>query len=510
MAAIGSLLAVTPQAQAAGESVQVSREVNTVPGGTPVTLTARLSANATAPVVVDYAVLGTGAAAGPATPKTQSCTVAVGSDTCQVVFNSTSQGKSLIRAQLQGQSTDTTEGRLATSKPLLPLPAGDCTAQDDDPLGTTCWGPEGAAVEPGSDPEPDDTDVVQITWTSFVDGRLDCDDSDPNNGEDTEYNDASGIREERYLCTLTNLASPPAPIAGAKIDAERLGGLGDTDGAADGSVDHNDLCTTDANGRCQAVIQTMTGTGSTTICFWAEPADVADDVFATAGTGIDGGDCDSGGEPVNEAEGNDITDAVLLDIGAPRATRIDAGPESVVSGPGSKFIYTTYVWDQFGNPFLSDTEVRAEYFSGSPLDSDGNTPASPDATCRTGASGQCGITTANQTPLGTDLVCIWIDTPESAVDEMIGNGGDTADGSCGDSDDTSFDEVPLDPSSDGNGGLLPQPVSDGRDIIRLKVESRPFIALVKPEEKRQTLSDVLKVTGSSFYPGARITVTGPG
>jgi hypothetical protein len=201
---------------------------------------------------------------------------------------------------------------------------------------------------------------------------------------------------------------------------------------------------------------------------------------------------------------------VLLDIGPARAIRLDAGPESVVSGPGSLFAYSTQVWDQFDNPFAGDVEVRAEYFIGSPLDSDGNTPDSPDATCHTDANGRCSISTAKQPALGTNLVCIWINTPESSVDEMIGNGGDTADGSCGDSDDNRFDEVPTDPTSDGNGGTLPQPVTDGRDIIRLKIESRPFIALVKPAEKRQSQSDVLRLTGSSFYPGARITVSGTG
>ncbi|MDQ3945667.1 MAG: hypothetical protein M3357_11040, partial [Actinomycetota bacterium] len=297
---------------------------------------------------------------------------------------------------------------------------------------------------------------------------------------------------------------------GAKIDGERLGGLGDADGDADGTADLVDFCTTGTDGRCTGTVETLTGEGATTICFWAEPGDVADNVFSKTGTGVDGGDCDGGGEPVDEVESNDITDAVLLDVSPPRAIRLDAGPESVVSGPGSQFSYAARVWDQFDNAFLGDTEIRAEYFAGSPLDADGNTPASPDATCRTGANGLCSIPTASQSALGTNLVCIWIDTDASRVDEMIGNGGETADGSCGDSDDTRFDEVPSDPSSDGNGDVLPRPVTDGRDIIRLKIESRPFIAQVKPEEKRQAQSDVLRVVGSSFYPGVRITVSGTG
>ncbi len=506
LAALSALLVGAPQARAAGETLQVSKEVNTVPGGAPVTLTARLAEAATgAALTVTFNV-----ESGPATPATQSCPIAVGASSCQVILNSTSKGTSLVRAYVGG-SGDMSEGRLSNTDAMLPLPSSpaDCRTEDDELLQNTCR-PSGMAVVPGSSSEPDDTDVVQITWTSFVDGHLDCDDANPANGEDVEYNDSKGIRDEAYTCTLTSLDNPPVPIVGAKIDAERLGGLGDTDGDADGTADMNDFCTTDANGRCSASVQTLTGEGATTICFWAEPGDVADSAFSKTGTGIDGGDCDGGGEPVDETEGNDITDAVLLDINVPRATRLDAGPESVVSGPGSRFSYAARVWDQFGNPFLTDTEVRAEYFSGSPLDTDGNTPASPDASCRTGTGGLCSISTASQSALGTDLVCIWLDTTESRVDEMIGNGGDAADGSCGDSDDNRFDEVPLDPSSDGNGDVLPQPVNDGRDIIRLKIESRPFIAQVKPEEKRQAGSDVFRVLGSSFHPGARITVSGGG
>ncbi|HEY3238575.1 MAG TPA: hypothetical protein VGL92_03340, partial [Acidimicrobiia bacterium] len=423
LAALGAVLVSAPQAQAAGETLQVNREVTTVTGGTPVTLTARLSKAApTGGLTINFT-----AESGPATPATQSCPIAAGASSCPVIFNSTSQGTSLVRAHIGG-SGDMAEGRLAnTDLPLLS--SADCRPEDDELLQNTC-NPSGATAVPGAS-EPDDTDVVQITWTSFIDGHLDCDDSNPANGEDVEYNDARAVRNENYTCLLTSLDNPPVPIAGAKIDGERLGGVGDADGDADGTADLPDFCTTGTDGRCAGTVETLTGEGATTICFWAEPGDVADNVFSKTGTGIDGGDCDGGGEPVDEAEGNDITDAVLLDISPPRAIRLDAGPESVVSGPGSRFSYAARVWDQFDNAFLADTEVRAEYFGGSPLDADGNTPGSPDATCRTGSSGLCSILTASQSALGTNLVCIWIDTPESRVDEMIGNGGDTPDGSCG-------------------------------------------------------------------------------
>jgi len=515
LAALSALLVSAPQAQAAGETLQVSPEVSTVLGGTPVTLTARLSTNASSSTPVNFQVLD-----GPATPRTHTCTIESGTDNCPVTFSSDLQGSSAIRGYIGSTPDDPDEGRLANAKgpiqaPVVDVglieggPDADCRIADGD--AQTCTT---GTVSEGSKSEPDGTDVVQITWKTFAAARLDCDDSDPANGEDVEYHPPT-LRTETYTCTLLSLDDPPVPIPGAFIDAAFLSGPGaDASTAAEGVVDVDDLCPqgTDATGRCTGTV-TIPGTakGATVVCFWAEPGhpEVRNDRFSLTGADIDGGGCDD--EPVDEPEGNDLTDAVLFDVNDPRASGLDAGPELAVSGPGSRFVFAARVWDQFSNPFLGDTEIRAEYFAGSPLDTDGNTPASPDTTCRTGNQGMCSFpATASQSALGTNLVCVWINTDLHDVDEMVGNGGDTADGSCGDSDDNRFDEVPTDPSSDGNGETLPQPVTDGRDIIRLKVESRPFIALVKPEEKRQAQSDVFRLTGSSFFPGARITVSGGG
>ncbi|MGH9039526.1 MAG: hypothetical protein ACRDZ3_04775, partial [Acidimicrobiia bacterium] len=236
LAALSSLLVGVPWSRAATDpSLQVKREVTEVLGGTPVTLTPRLSREVSSPRQINFSV-----ESGPATSDQTFCTVVAQTDSCQVVFNSSQQGTSLVRFSIDGEDVDLTEDRLA-NRDLSLLPSADCRPQDEDLIvigGGNCR-PPGVTPDAGSESEPDDTDVVQITWTSFVDGRLDCDDSNPSNGEDVEYN-PSTIRDEQYTCVLTSLGNPPLPIAGAKIDAERLGGLGDSDSDAapdaDGTV----------------------------------------------------------------------------------------------------------------------------------------------------------------------------------------------------------------------------------------------------------------------------------
>ncbi|MDQ3943663.1 MAG: hypothetical protein M3357_00615, partial [Actinomycetota bacterium] len=162
LAAAAAFLVPAPYANAAGETLQVNKEVNTVPGGTPVTLTARLSEQATAPVAINFS------ATAPAKDASLSCTVPEGNTTCQVIFNSDSKGTSLVKAHIASSTLDSTEGRLSNADPLpLLTPAADCRTEDDEVLENTC-NPSRATPAPGSKSEPDGTDVVEITWTSFV------------------------------------------------------------------------------------------------------------------------------------------------------------------------------------------------------------------------------------------------------------------------------------------------------------------------------------------------------
>ncbi|MGH9036431.1 MAG: hypothetical protein ACRD0O_11765, partial [Acidimicrobiia bacterium] len=212
LAALGALLVPAPWSRAATDpSLQVNPEVTTVQGGTPVTLTARLSTKATTATPVSFEVLdgpvnSDGAAAAPAD---QTCTIPVDADACQVSFSSNVQGTSQVRAYL-GATWDNSEARLANTKGPVEVPIvgglieggpdADCRVADGSAQICTTPGPGEVVAAGGS--EPDDTDVVRITWTSFVDARLDCDDSTPSNGEDTEYNPPT-VRAETYNCLLT-------------------------------------------------------------------------------------------------------------------------------------------------------------------------------------------------------------------------------------------------------------------------------------------------------------------
>ncbi|HEV7861937.1 MAG TPA: hypothetical protein VGR20_04525, partial [Acidimicrobiia bacterium] len=71
------------------------------------------------------------------------------------------------------------------------------------------------------------------------------------------------------------------------------------------------------------------------------------------------------------------------------------------------------------------------------------------------------------------------------------------------------DEEPhVDATSDDG---RPSPPTDGLDVVRFAVQSRPKIATVTPDSRRQdTTGDVLGVDGIGFLPSALITVSGAG
>jgi hypothetical protein len=508
LATLAGLLPAAPRVAwaASDPSLQVIREVNTVGGGDAPTLTAQLSGAAGSPTQIDFEVLDGpgdqpfGDGDGGASPD-ETCSIASGATSCVVAIRGTQEGTSRVRAWIHGTTPDTEEGRLSNGGSVGLLDAGvDCQTGDDELLQDTCHG--GAAVQPGNQTEPDATDLVQIAWTSFTDAKLNCDDANPADGTDVEYNNAAADdRSEQYTCSLTTLAGQP--VTNAFIDGERTAGsaaLESPNGAKADSADLNDFCHIQG-GQCTGTVK-VTNTGDATLCFWAEPgnpndAATGEDNAYNTTDNTDGKGCAD--ELVDETEGNDITDAVLLDTDNPRASGIDARPEVQTGSSGEQFILSAVVYDQFGRVFTgdsTDTEVSGELFDGSPLDEDGNTPSSPDFACHTGTVGGCSTTMPAQVPLGTNLACLWIgDTPAS--NRFI---GDNLDGSCD-------DEVPTDPTVDDG---TPAPVGDGRDIVRFTVQSRPAILAVSPDAKRQETTDVLAVTGANFVDGARLTVSGQG
>ncbi|MDQ1515732.1 MAG: hypothetical protein QOE80_1562, partial [Actinomycetota bacterium] len=199
---LGALLVPTGVAHAATLTLQVSPEIQTADANNSATITPTVSAPVSSNTVIDIEIVdGPARKAGhvPGTPDT-TCTVPQNGTACPAVtITSTEAGTSLVRAWIPGPgSPDMAEGRLASKRanPLLSSPADDCQSgllSGGD--GANC---ENGTAVPGDQAEPDATDVVQITFLNFTDGRLDCTD---HRGGDVLYKNATtDPQAETYTC----------------------------------------------------------------------------------------------------------------------------------------------------------------------------------------------------------------------------------------------------------------------------------------------------------------------
>ena len=518
LALVGGLLLPGREARAAGPTLDVTREI-TVTADEGAVLTATLSETGPRPTTINLEVLPapSGQPAQPAdkdgdTPNSPDgqCTIPTGEQQCTARLISKRASTNDVRVWIDGEPADTAEGRLARKSMALGL-AGDCVGDEASVLGDTeC---EQGSEAPGSTAEPDTTDVVRVQWLNFAEGRLNCDDGSPADGLDVTYNDAAaGDRAETYACTLTTVAG--VPIQGAFVDGEIVAGT-DADRARN-AADLPDLCQTDGNGRCTTTPVEMPVDGAATICFWGEPASQndpakgTDDKFQSPGSDTDGGGCNA--EPVDEPENNEMSDAVYLDTGPPRAEGLDVTPENVTLAGGSRFGLRGSVFDQFGRPFTGDTTLQAKLFEGSVLAGGGdNNPGSldPNLKCRTAASDTCTIFTAVQDDLGQNLACVWIEVKPPTA--MIGHAEQDS-AACTPPQapwqSKADQEARFDASRDDG---TPLPPTDGLDVVRFAVQSQPRITGVTPPERRQDVSgDVLAVDGVNFLPSALITISGAG
>jgi hypothetical protein len=516
---LAGVLPAGPAARAAsGPTLQVSPEVSDGGAANSATLTAVLSGSQHGDTYVDFEVMNGPADKDGDTPDTPdtTCKVPSGQVRCQVAITATEAGTSLVRAWIRGTKPDMTEARLANDRatPLIDAldPVADCRPSDPG----TCH--DGSTPNAGDVPEPDATDVVQVTFLNFTDGRLKC--VDPNGSKITYLPAAtSTAAAETYTCTLTTSAG--APIAGAFIDGKILPKM--KSGGDAGNADFNDLCQTDANGRCATGDKIGLPTGGEIICFWAEPAKQGtgnqgtgdqgqDNAYKPGGKHTDGGDC--GQDSVMQPTVNDVTDVVYLDADNPRPEGLDVQPENQLLGSPARFSLQGTVYDQFGQPYTKGgVKLQAKLFEGSVLAGGAdNDLAKLDGalTCTTAAgSAACAIPTAEQTDLGSNLACVWLDGKKPV--KMVGE-GDQESATCtappAPWQDKGDEEPHLDPTNDDGP---PSPVTDGLDVVRFGVQSRPVIAAVTPTERRQdTSGDVLGIAGSSFLPSAQISISGTG
>lgn len=311
----------SPERAVISPSLQVSPELSEVRPNVPVTLTAHLSH----PVITEVPVHFEAHTFGQRIhfPRQQvpveivRCTVPAQELTCSVSFVSHYYARRVVvRAWLDDEGAhkpDRNEGRLS-SLALYPHPNADCRLEDGEPVDDSCRGGINSQLEPGA-AEPDATDVVLIGWTGVASAFVDCDDASPDGDSEFEVRGVDD-RTVSYYCTVTNRVTGE-PVIGAALGGEIMGGPFDPDR---GSGTHADFgryddrerrsCeTTLPDGRCRFDLKIHgSGPGRVVLCLWSDGDN--DGYFGPQE--IDGGDCPH--EAVNEADANDGTDTVQIDL----------------------------------------------------------------------------------------------------------------------------------------------------------------------------------------------------
>jgi hypothetical protein len=219
-----------------------------------------------ADIEIDFEVVGEGDPASDGASyesPDRSCTVPIGQTMCSVKYSSEVVGEDEVRAWID-------EGN-------------DAIAEVDLSEGLTAVGAANG------------TDVVATGW--FVrpskSATLNCS-PEPLR---------AGVGQYVVGCRVS--ASSGA-LAGWRIDGENLGGANATAHPGKKPADHDDVCTTDAQGRCRVVLSSRE-TGSAKLCFWVDwDLDVGKHKHSDA----DGSQCD---EDVNDsAAAANITDVVAV------------------------------------------------------------------------------------------------------------------------------------------------------------------------------------------------------
>ncbi|HEX2699617.1 MAG TPA: hypothetical protein VHM89_05360 [Acidimicrobiales bacterium] len=273
-------------------ALQVTPEVSSVQVGTSVNLTAHLrntllagELGATSATKINFHFEG-----GPlgGTPD-QSCTIAQLSTTCVLPVSANASGTTLVRTSIDGGTVDAAEGRLASTAPESTT-AADCLSESDGEVAAaTCRSND--TLAPGTIAEPDDTDVVKVTWR---DRGLDV----------SPDNQAKALGETASLtATAYNLDGTPAANVVVKFEFFDSSVSDPAGGSTPASPDR--MCTTGANGTCTLpVVQTADGTDL--LCAWTTTTPPA-----MQGKAGDTGSCAS--EVLVDLSGNDGTPSPIDD-----------------------------------------------------------------------------------------------------------------------------------------------------------------------------------------------------
>ena len=219
-------------------------------------------------------------------------------------------------------------------------------------------------------------------------------------------------------CAATN--SEGVPIPGTEVDVEATGAndpdRGDSTGpdAGDSKQTPDFSCVTDEEGEC-TFTHGPNGTppiptnehGTTTYTAWIDIDE--DDISVEADERESRVDTANSGGDDREPDGTDVVEKVWIERVAVQGG-VDAEPEVSRNGLGESHTISATVYDQFGDPLPGNTTVKFEFFQGSPSDTDGSTPQTPDKTCATAGQSSCSITYTQTATEGLDLICVFINT----------------------------------------------------------------------------------------------------
>ncbi|MGI8686652.1 MAG: hypothetical protein ACR2MO_16445 [Acidimicrobiales bacterium] len=318
LVAAGVLPAVTAPPAGASHvllaSLQVTPEISSVQVGTAVTLTAHLRSVLTASDLpapssaqINFHFEG-GPLAG--TPD-QSCSIAALASTCALPpLTAGASGTTLVRSWINGSTADATEGRLANTSAESSA-ASDCLPAASGESDTVACR-TGDALIPGATAEPDDTDVVRITWR--------------DRGVDVAPDNQARALGETATLTATAYNVNATPAANVAVKFEFFDGSVSDPGGGNTPATPDRTCTTSAAGTC-AITVTQVADGIDLLCAWTSSA-----APAMAGKVTDTGTC--GGEVLFDVTVNDGVPAPIDDaIDVVRILWGNANP--VITPPGT-------------------------------------------------------------------------------------------------------------------------------------------------------------------------------
>lgn len=448
--------------------LEVYREFRSVAVGGTAVVTARLTTtNGGPPTSTQAGVVriraeaeggtadGEGGANTPLVPDYLGCTTPAGTGAgvypeCNIpISNPTGlAGTSLVRFWIDhdGLTTsveaDDLEGRLSTEGEQ----GTDCRTEAPAPAGTGSTDPRGdleacttndTPAVAGRTAEPDDTDVIKVTFfRPDAEVRFDCPES------------TTAPRTIPAVVRCKFLDQDGSPRSGLPVDAVHQSGANDVNGAGPSDGEAADYDDTDVvSGGDGSVPVTITANttnlsdvGTATICAWYDTDDADDNdidpdfplndpSYDSGGIPGDGGHCKPDSEesaPPGDSPSTNTTDRFNVVWVDRVATTLDVAPETATSAIGTNHTLTGTVTDQFNEQWQgAAVEVRFEFLAGSPFDSDGSTPASPDRLCNTigGPAAGSNVCTLQYTAnsVGTDVICAWINAaPTAACDGETG------------------------------------------------------------------------------------------